>query len=95
VPDHSFGEEVVPNMQPEPPLVQLEAIHSSSSIVTWEKRLSPHLTTTSFLVAVDSDKVSPELPFLQTKQSQFPQPSEVLAQPSSASFLPNTTASAL
>ncbi|KAK4831047.1 hypothetical protein QYF61_014979 [Mycteria americana] len=34
----------------------------------------PHLSTTSFQVVVESDKVSPQPPFLQAKQSQLPQP---------------------
>ena len=33
----------------------------------------PQLPTTSFQVVVDSNKVSPEIPLLQTKQPQFPQ----------------------
>ena len=33
----------------------------------------PHLSTTSFQGVVESDKVSPEPPLLQTKQAQFPQ----------------------
>ncbi|KAK4813607.1 LOW QUALITY PROTEIN: hypothetical protein QYF61_011953, partial [Mycteria americana] len=34
----------------------------------------PHLATTSFQVAVESNKVSPQPPLLQAKQPQFPQP---------------------
>jgi len=34
----------------------------------------PLLTTTSFQVAVEGDKVSPQTAFLQTEQRQFPQP---------------------
>jgi len=39
----SFGEEIFPNIQSEPPLGQLEAFSSYSplSLVTWEKRLTP------------------------------------------------------
>ncbi|KAK4820460.1 hypothetical protein QYF61_027037 [Mycteria americana] len=33
-----------------------------------------HLSTASFQVVVESNKVSPEPPFLQAKQPQFPQP---------------------
>jgi len=33
----------------------------------------PYLTTTSFLVIIESSKVSPEPPLLQTEQFQFPQ----------------------
>jgi len=43
------------------------------SLVTWEKRPTPHLTTTSCQGAVESDKVSPQ-PLLQTEQPQLPQP---------------------
>ncbi|KAK4832701.1 hypothetical protein QYF61_025162 [Mycteria americana] len=38
------------------------------------KRDRPHLSTTSFQVVVESHKVSPQPPFLQAKQPQFPQP---------------------
>ena len=38
------------------------------------RRGQPHLTTTSFQAAVESNKVSPEPPPLQTEQSQLPQP---------------------
>ena len=47
-PDHSVGEEEFPNIQPESPLVQLEAIpsHPIDSYVGEEADL--HLTTVSF-----------------------------------------------
>ena len=35
---HSFWEKIVPNTQPEPPLVHLEASPSCPVAVTWEKR---------------------------------------------------------
>ena len=35
---HPFREEIVPNIQPEHPLVQLKAITSCPIAVTWEKR---------------------------------------------------------
>ena len=41
VPDHSSGEEIFPNIQPEPPVVQLEAITSRVVAVTWEQRPTP------------------------------------------------------
>ena len=53
--------------------MQLEAI--SSCLVTnylGEETNAP-LTTTSFQVALESNKVSPQPSFLQTKQSQLPQ----------------------
>ncbi|KAK4831181.1 LOW QUALITY PROTEIN: hypothetical protein QYF61_015913 [Mycteria americana] len=42
------------------------------SLVTWEKRPTP--TSLQPLSVVESDKVSPQPPFLQAKQPQFPQP---------------------
>ncbi|KAK4825790.1 hypothetical protein QYF61_002374 [Mycteria americana] len=45
------------------------------SLVTWEKGpTDTHLATTSFKVAVETHKVSPQPLFLQTKQPQFLQP---------------------
>ena len=43
VPDHPFREVVFPNVQPEPPLAQLEvlSLHLVLSLVTREKRLTP------------------------------------------------------
>jgi len=35
---HSFREEISPNIQPEPPLVQLKAITSQPIAVPWEER---------------------------------------------------------
>jgi len=67
-PAHSF------RGQPEPPLVQLEAILSHPIASYAGEEVNPHLTTTSFQAAVESDKVSPEPPLLQTEQCLFPQP---------------------
>lgn len=39
------------------------------SLVTWEKRLPPHLATTSFQLVIESKKISPVFPFLKAKQS--------------------------
>jgi len=41
VPDHTFGEEMLTNNQPEPSLVQIEAITSHPISTTWEKRPTP------------------------------------------------------
>jgi len=41
VPHHSFWEEMFPNIQPEPPLAQLEVSPSCPIAVTWEKRPTP------------------------------------------------------
>ena len=46
--DCSFEEEFFPNTQPEPPLVQLEAISSSSIARYAGEEVEPHLTTSSF-----------------------------------------------
>ncbi|KAK4814157.1 hypothetical protein QYF61_009975 [Mycteria americana] len=72
--DNPFGEENFPNIQSKPPLVQLEAISSCPMAYYLGQETDPHLSTTSFQVAVESDKVSPQPPFLQAKQPQFPQP---------------------
>ena len=65
---------VFPHIQPEPPQVQVSAIPSSpiSSYAGVKAKL--HLPTASLQLVVESCKVSTELPLLQTKQSQFPQP---------------------
>ena len=43
------------------------------SLVSWEKRPNTCLTTTTFEVTVESNKVSPQAPLLQAKQPYFPQ----------------------
>ena len=70
VPDHSFRV-VFPNIQPQSPMVQLEAILSSPIAGYMGEEANPQLTTTSLQVVVESNKVSPEPPLLQTKQSQL------------------------
>ncbi|KAK4820813.1 hypothetical protein QYF61_007207 [Mycteria americana] len=72
--DHSLSKEFFPNIQSKPPLLQLEAISSCPITSYLEEEIDTHLTTTSFQVAVESDKVSPQPPFLQAEQSQFLQP---------------------
>ena len=72
--DNPFGEEIFPNIQTKPPLVQLEAISSHPITCYLAEETDTHLATTSFQVILESDKVSPEPPFLQAKQPQFPQP---------------------
>ncbi|KAK4818581.1 hypothetical protein QYF61_015381 [Mycteria americana] len=72
--DNPFSEVKFPNIQSKPPLVQLEAISSCPITCYLGEETDPHLSTTSFQVAVESEKVSPQPPFLQTKQPQFPQP---------------------
>ncbi|KAK4806827.1 hypothetical protein QYF61_005623 [Mycteria americana] len=72
--DHPFGEEIFPNIQSKPPLVQLEAISSCPIACYLGEETDNHLATTSFQVVVESDTVSPQPPFLQAKQPQSPQP---------------------
>ncbi|KAK4820816.1 hypothetical protein QYF61_007210 [Mycteria americana] len=72
--DNPFSEEKFPNIQSKPPLAQLEAISSHPITCYLGEETDPHLSTTSFQVVVESNKVSPESPSLQAKQSQLPQP---------------------
>ncbi|KAK4816773.1 hypothetical protein QYF61_022771 [Mycteria americana] len=72
--DNPFTEVKFPNIQSKPPLQQLEAISSRPMACYLGEETDPHLSTTSFQVVVESNKVSPQPPFLQAKQPQFPQP---------------------
>ncbi|KAK4818295.1 hypothetical protein QYF61_010437 [Mycteria americana] len=72
--DNPFSEVTFPNIQSKPPLAQLEAISSCPITCYLGEETDPHLSTTSFQVVVESDKVSPQPPFLQAEQAQFPQP---------------------
>ena len=53
--------------------MQLEAILSSIIASYMGEEANPHLTTASLQVVVESDKVTPKPPLLQTIQSQLPQ----------------------
>jgi len=57
MPDHSFSKEFFPNIQSKPPLMQLEAIASCPTAGYLGEETNTCLTTTSFQVAVDSNKV--------------------------------------
>ncbi|KAK4813829.1 hypothetical protein QYF61_001833 [Mycteria americana] len=72
--DNPFSEVKFPNIQSKPPLVQPEAISSCPITCYLGEETDTHLSTTSFQVVVESNKVSPQPPFLQAKQPQFPQP---------------------
>jgi len=72
--DHSFSKEIFPNVQSKPPLMQLEAIASSPIASYLGEETNTCLTAPSFQVVVESSKVPPQPPVLQTKQPQFPQP---------------------
>ncbi|KAK4825734.1 hypothetical protein QYF61_002173 [Mycteria americana] len=72
--DNPFSKDIFPNIQSKPLLTQLEAISSHPVASYLGEETDTHLTTTSFQAVVESDEVSPQPPFLQTKQPQFPQP---------------------
>ncbi|KAK4824611.1 hypothetical protein QYF61_016880, partial [Mycteria americana] len=72
--DNTFSKEIFPNTQSKPPLAQLEAISSHPITCYLGEETDPHLSTTSFQVVGESNKVSPQPPLLQAKQPQFPQP---------------------
>jgi len=54
--------------------MQLEAISSGPITSYFGEETNTCLTTASFQVVVESDKVYPQPPLLQTKEPQFPQP---------------------
>jgi len=62
MPDHSFSKEIFPNIQPKPPLTQLEAMASHPIASYLREETNTHLTTPSFQVAVESHKVPPPQP---------------------------------
>ena len=72
--DSPFVEEIFRNVQSKPPLTQLEAISPCPIACYMEEETNTHLITASIQVVVESNEVSPESPFLQTEQPQFPQP---------------------
>jgi len=74
--DHSCRKQIFPNIQSEPPLMQLEAVSSHPSAGYLGEEINPHLTTPSCQVVVESDEVSSE-PHQRRVQSNnlFPTPS--------------------
>ena len=56
MPDNSFHEEMFPNIQSEPPLVQLEAISSHTITCYLGEETNTLHATTSLQVVVESDK---------------------------------------
>ncbi|KAK4827946.1 hypothetical protein QYF61_022561 [Mycteria americana] len=71
--DNPLGEVKFPNIQSKPPLAQLEAISSRPIACYLGEETDTHLSTASLQVVVESNKVSPQPPFLQAKQPQLPQ----------------------
>ena len=65
--DHSFSREIFPNIQSKPPLIPLEDISFCPVASYLGEETNSCLTTTTFQVVVESDKISPQPPLLQTK----------------------------
>ncbi len=63
IPHYSFKEEIFPNIQPEPPLVQLKASISHAVTSYLREVADPHLATSSFQRVVESGNVFPEALF--------------------------------
>jgi len=59
MPDHSFSKEIFPNIQSKSPLMQLEATASRPIASYLGEETNTCLTTTSFQVLVESNKVPP------------------------------------
>ena len=59
MPNHSFGEEVFPIIQSEPPLVQLEAIPFCNIASYLREEANLHLVTVPFQGVGESSNVSP------------------------------------
>jgi len=61
MPDHSFSEEIFPNISSKSPLMQVEAIASCPITSYLGEETNTCLTTTSFQVVVESNKVPSHL----------------------------------
>jgi len=72
--DNPFGGEIFPNIQSKPALVQREVGSSCPITCYLGEETNTHPTATFLQVVLESDKVSPQPPLIQTKQPQFPQP---------------------
>lgn len=69
--DSPLGDEVFPNLQSKPPLVQFEPISSCSIACPLQEETDTHLAMTSFQVIAESEKVSPDSSLLQDKRPSF------------------------
>ncbi|KAJ7414114.1 hypothetical protein WISP_86616 [Willisornis vidua] len=74
MPNYSLCKEFLSDIQTKLSLTELKPVLSCSTVGCVREETNPHLATTTFQVVVESDKVSPEPPLLQAKQSQVPQP---------------------
>jgi len=71
--NNHFSEEFFPHTLSKPHLEQPEDVFSHPITFYFGEETDTHLATTSFPVVVKSDRVSPQPPFLKTKQPQIPQ----------------------
>jgi len=67
---NSFSKEIFPNIKSKPPLTQPEAVSSHPITSHLGEETNTHLTTTSFQVVVESDKVSPPPPEVAEKATR-------------------------
>ena len=65
--DHPFCEEMLPNIQSEPPLTQLWTITKHPITGSQGQEFSTVLSTSPPLEAAESNEVAPQPPFLQTR----------------------------
>jgi len=71
--DHSFSKDFFPNIYSKSPLMQFEAIASCPIASYLGDETNTCLTTTSFQVVVEGNKVRSQPPLLQIEQSELPQ----------------------
>lgn len=71
--NHCFCEEIPPNVQTNPSLMELDAVSSHPVASSLGEETDPRLPTTSFRRPVESGEVRPEPPFLQANTTSSPQ----------------------
>ncbi|KAJ7409189.1 hypothetical protein WISP_116128 [Willisornis vidua] len=74
MPNCFLHQEILPDVQPQPPLSQHEPTFSCPVASCLGEETSLHISTNSFQEVVESDKVFLDPPFLQAKQPQISQP---------------------
>lgn len=72
--DDPLHGENCPNTQSKPSLVQPKAISSCPIAYCLGEETDPLLANTSFHIVPETQKVSPQTPFLQSKQPKLPEP---------------------
>ncbi|KAJ7402890.1 hypothetical protein BTVI_82478 [Pitangus sulphuratus] len=63
--DHSLCKDLLSNIQPKPPLAELETMPSCPIADCLGEKTDPHLATISSQVVVESDEIFPESSLLQ------------------------------